>query len=124
MNHPGKSSAFANFMHTFSVLAVLVLMGCAGRTAPIELPVNHPANPEAPESAFTPPQNPFQTDVAAMAEEPETDSVMKHKMPESSARQHGGHSMEGDKESRSVPKTTMKPDHREGKDLRKEGNGQ
>ncbi|MEJ2728527.1 MAG: hypothetical protein P8185_08450 [Deltaproteobacteria bacterium] len=86
-------------------------MGCAGKPLQVEFPMGHPANPETVETDFTPPQNPFQTDVAVMAEETETDSVMKHKMPELSGRQHGGHNMESNKESRSDPQTTMKPNH-------------
>jgi len=124
MNHPGRSPAFVNFMNVFPIFAVLLLMGCAGEPVQLEFPINHPANPEALETHFTPPQNPFQAD-AKIAEEPQpdTDAMMKHKMPESNGRQHGGHNMDSNKESGSVPQTPMKPDHREDEHLRKEGNG-
>lgn len=114
MNHQGKSSKLIQFILAFPILAILVFMGCAGKPVPVEFPVNHPANPEAAETEFIPPQNPFQTGVAAAEEKPEVDSMIKHKMPDAGSPQHGGHNMDGDKERQSDPEMIMKPDHGEG----------
>ena len=58
------------------VLSVMLLfVGCAGKPVSIELPADHPANPQAPDSQFTPPQNIFKTDLAAEKGEPEADSI-------------------------------------------------
>ena len=66
---------------------MLFIAGCAGGAVRVDFPLNHPVNPQAPESSFRPPQNPFQTDVAAMEEESTKDSTMKHKTPKESGKQ-------------------------------------
>lgn len=117
MNHQGKSPKIIQFIRAFLIFTILVLMGCAGRPAPVEFPVNHPANPEAFETEFIPPQNPFRTKVVLIEERPETDSMIKHTMPEAGSPQHGDHNMNSDKddkERRSDPKTIVKPNHGEG----------
>ena len=73
-DHPLKSIKLKNSLKIFTVLTLLFVAGCAGETVRVEFPLNHPANPQAPESWFIPPQNPFQTDVAAMQEESESQS--------------------------------------------------
>jgi len=48
------------------VVAVLILVtGCAGKPAPVDLPLNHPSDPGAPESRFVLPLNPFDTDITS-----------------------------------------------------------
>ncbi len=96
----------------------LFLLGCAGEPVRIELSLDHPANPEAAESAFHPPPNPFldeaqvplpQTDNRPTMPDPEsTEQPMDHgkdhgampkPTPESATQipegtfghQHGGH---------------------------------
>jgi hypothetical protein len=44
----------------FSGFIILLVIACAGEPVNIDLPENHPANPEARETAFIPPPNPFQ----------------------------------------------------------------
>ena len=46
------------------VLLVLVI-GCAGNPVPVEMPQNHPADPGAYESRFTPPPDPFGTEMTS-----------------------------------------------------------
>jgi len=42
------------------VVAILILViGCAGNPVPVDLPLNHPSDPGAPESRFILPPNPF-----------------------------------------------------------------
>lgn len=96
------------------IFAILVLTGCAGKSVSVEFPINHPANPQALETEFTPPQNPFRTDVAGMEGEPERDSMMKHKTHNENGKPHFGHGMETDKENGADSESTMKPDHRDG----------
>lgn len=91
MKHPRKSLIYLKLIPAFFIFIMLVLIGCAGESVRVEFPINHPANPEALETEFAPPQNPFKTDVVVMEEEPETDSMMKHKTPAESGNMHQEH---------------------------------
>ena len=44
----------------FSGFIMFFLMSCVSEPVNIDLPQNHPANPQAHETAFIPPPNPFQ----------------------------------------------------------------
>ena len=96
--------------------------GCAGKPASIELPADHPANPQAPESQFTPPQNIFKTDFAAKRGESEADSMMPHKMPPESYRQqpHMQHQMGPSTESDPDAAAKQKPAHNQGGKMHQE----
>ena len=51
-----------------SLLAVALLVlviGCAGNPVPVDLPLNHPSDPGAPESRFILPPNPFSADMTS-----------------------------------------------------------
>lgn len=126
MNHPAESSLFLKFKCAIQIFALLFLMGCAGEPVRFEFPDNHPAHPGALESDFTPPPNPFQTDVAGITEESQTgsDTMMKHKMPEADRPEHGGHTSGGDKARGFDPEQTKKLDHSESNHLRREEHGQ
>jgi len=126
MNQPVKWSPFLKFKYAIQIFALLFLMGCANEPVLFEFSNNHPAHPGAPESDFTPPSNPFHTDVAELAEETQTgtDTMMKQKMPEADGPGHGGHNMGGDKERRSDPERTTKSDHSEDNHQRREEHGQ
>ena len=54
------------------------IIGCASEPVKVDLPVNHPANPNAPETAFTPPPNPFQNNDPVTATESDRSSSMTH----------------------------------------------
>ena len=97
------------------VFSVLVIAGCAGEAVRVEFPMSHPANAQAPESKFTPPQNPFQTDIAVMEEKPEMDSDMKHKMTKGKEqqKQHTGHQMGPKKEIQSDSDSKNNPAHKQ-----------
>jgi len=47
------------------VVLLLFVIGCAGNPVPVELPLNHPSDPGAPESRFILPPNPFGADIAS-----------------------------------------------------------
>jgi hypothetical protein len=48
------------------VVAVLILVtSCAGKPAPVDLQLNHPSDPGAPESRFFLPPNPFGADMTS-----------------------------------------------------------
>jgi len=48
------------------VVAILILViGCAGNPVPVDLPLNHPSDPGAPESRFILPPNPFDADMTS-----------------------------------------------------------
>ena len=108
----------------FGIFLILLMsffiIGCASEPVKINLPVNHPANPEAQAAEFTPPPNPFQKDVTAMKGESTPDSMMKHKIHEESGEQHMDHNMGTKKGSRPDSESTKKPDHRKDDNLHKE----
>src|SRR3990172_5347166 len=55
-----------------TVLYLTLLMGCASHTLQLPISTNDPANPNAPESAFSPRTNWLQAEVHVTAEQPPT----------------------------------------------------
>ena len=49
----------------FPLIFLLIVIGCAVNPVPVELPLNHPSDPGAPESRFILPSNPFGADMAS-----------------------------------------------------------
>ena len=96
------------------LLITFFIIGCAGEPLKIDLPANHPTNPEAQETVFTPPPNPFQKDVAAMQSESTPDSMVKHKTHEERGKQHMDHNLGTDETHRSDSESTNKSGHGEG----------
>ena len=113
LNH----SAYGIFL---ILLMSFFIIGCVSEPVKIDLPANHPANPEAQEAEFTPPPNPFQEDVTAMKGESTQDSMMKPKTHEESGEQHMNHNMGTEKGSRPDSESPKKPDHRKDDNLHKE----
>ena len=95
------------------LLMTFFIIGCASEPVKVDLPANHPSKPGAQEAEFNPPPNPFQQDATAMKGESTPDSMMKHKMPEESSKQHMGHDMETKKENQSDSESTKKSGHGE-----------
>lgn len=63
----------------FLILNMLFFItGCASESVKVDLPANHPANPHSPETAFTPPPNPFQNNVPMAKHEADSSSSMTH----------------------------------------------
>jgi hypothetical protein len=114
MHHSSKSPKFIKLILAFFMFTLLMLTGCAGGSVQVEFPINHPANPEALETEFTPPPNPFQTDVAGIEREPETDSMMKHKTNKESGKQPMDHNTGTQKGSQPASESTKKSGHGEG----------
>jgi hypothetical protein len=113
LNH----SAYGIFL---ILLMSFFTIGCASEPVKVDLPANHPANPEAQEAEFTPPPNPFKEDVTAMKGGSAPDSMMKHKTHEESGEQHMGHNMGMKKGSRPDSESTKKHDHKKDNNLHKE----
>jgi hypothetical protein len=68
-------------MHrTFGIFLALFmaffLVRCAGEPVRVDLPANHPANPQSEETAFIPPPNPFQNNIPAAEHRSESSSSM------------------------------------------------
>jgi hypothetical protein len=62
-----------------SIFIIFNVFGCTSEPVKVDLLVNHPANPQAQESAFIPPPNPLQNNIP-MAEHKTSDSPsMTHK---------------------------------------------
>ena len=105
------------------LLMTLFIIGCASEPIKIDLPANHPTNPNAQEAEFVPPPNPFQEDVTAMKRQPAPDSMMKHGTHEERSMQHMDHNMGMDKKGQSDSESTKKSDQGEG-DHQHKGHGQ
>jgi hypothetical protein len=49
----------------FPAVFLLLVIGCAVNPVPVDLPLNHPSDPGAPESRFILPPNPFGADMTS-----------------------------------------------------------
>lgn len=77
-----------------SMMIVFLLIGCAGEAVKIDLPANHPANPQAPETAFVAPPNPFEEGMPMAAQEAGSSSSMTHEKQPSMQQPHMMHPMD------------------------------
>jgi len=59
-------------------LMSFLLLACASEPVKIDLPANHPANPQSKETAFIPPPNPFQDNIPRVEHEEDGSSSMTH----------------------------------------------
>ena len=84
---------------------VFFVVACAGEPVKIDLPQNHPANPQAQETAFIPPPNPFQ---GHMQMETGGSHPTTQKKPKPSHQHQMTHQMS--KDSMSAPKPDVKMD--------------
>jgi hypothetical protein len=60
------------------LLTLFFIVSCASKAVQVDLPSNHPANPQSPETAFIPPPNPFQESVPMAKHEADSSSSMTH----------------------------------------------
>ena len=95
------------------LLISFLLMGCVSEPVKINWPATHPANSETQEAEFIRPQNPFESKMVVIKEEPDTDPMTKHTMPKESGMQHMDHSMATDKKDHSDSESKIKPEHPE-----------
>jgi hypothetical protein len=105
----------ASLFFLFS-FALAVLWGCAGRTVRIELPANHPANPQAAETVLKIPFNPFQTELAILesTEQPE-DSAIMHQRHKKGEKQPMDHTMDHKEGRQHESPSNVKPADNESK---------
>ena len=114
-----------NLTHSASRLLLIFLVpsfiiGCASEPVKIDLPLNHPANPESQEAEFIPPPNPFQEDVTSMQPETTPDTMMKHKTHDETGKQHMDHNMEMEEKSLPESEVKKKSGHKESDHQHKE----
>ena len=81
-----------NLNHKAYGISLILLMSffiiaCASEPVKVNLPTNHPANPQSQETVFIPPPNPFQNNIPMVKHEAENDSSMTHEKHQP-ARQH------------------------------------
>lgn len=88
-------------------------IGCMGDSVKVDLPQNHPANPEAQETAFIPPPNPFGSHMQMTGHESGDSPSMTQKKQMPSHGHQMKHKMDQtDKGSISEPETgEEKQDH-------------
>ena len=60
------------------LLLSFLIFACASEPVKVDLPANHPANPQSRETAFVPPPNPFQNNVPMGEQEGDSGSSMTH----------------------------------------------
>ncbi|MDX1706956.1 MAG: hypothetical protein R3274_00045 [Desulfobacterales bacterium] len=102
------------------LLISLLIMGCASEPVKINWSQNHPANPETQEAKFIRPNNPFETDMAAIKEAPDKDAMMDHKMPKESDMHQMENSMGTDNKKHFDSKPKMQPEHSQKHDQHQE----
>ena len=84
-------------------------IGCVGDPIKVDLPQNHPANPQAKEAAFIPPPNPFQSHMQMTGHESGGPPPMTQKEQVPSHQQQMTHEMDQmGKDSMSAPESDMK----------------
>ena len=59
-------------------LMSFLLIACASEPVKVDLPANHPANPQSQGTAFIPPPNPFQNNVSMVEHQGDNSSSMTH----------------------------------------------
>ena len=70
-----------------AIFMTVFIIGCVSDPVKVDLPANHPANPQSNETAFTSPPNPFEQHMPMTGHEADEDSSMiKKEHP--SAHQH------------------------------------
>ncbi len=93
------------------LLISFIFISCVSEPVKINWPANHPANAETQEAEFIQPQNPFESNMAVMKEEPDKDTMMKHTMPKESGMQHMDHNMGTDTQKHMDSESKTKPEH-------------
>ena len=63
---------------SFILLSSFFIFACANEPVKVDLPANHPANPQSQETAFIPPPNPFQNNIRRVEHEEDGSSSMTH----------------------------------------------
>lgn len=117
-----RYSRLKNARHCPLVVTMAILIGCAAEPVRVEFPADHPANPQALETPFTPPPNLFQTDMAVKHAEPAADSSMMPKQPQSTEEHSMDHQMDTEKNSKPRPKSKMQHDQDNSKQQHQEHN--
>ena len=70
-----KHSAYGIVLILFMSIFII---GCVSEPLKVDLPANHPANPQSRETAFIPPPNPFQDNIPMVEHEADNSSSMTH----------------------------------------------
>jgi hypothetical protein len=65
-----------------------LLFACASEPVKVDLPANHPANPQSQETAFIPPPNPFQNNITRAEDEKDGGSSMTHEKLQPAHQHH------------------------------------
>ena len=59
-------------------LMSFLIFACASEPAKVDLPDNHPANPQSQGTTFIPPPNPFKKNISMVENEADSSSSMSH----------------------------------------------
>ena len=96
-----------------SIFIIFTVFGCASEPVKVDLPVNHPANPQAQESVFIPPPNPFQKNIPMAEHETSGSPSMTHTEHQQTHQHQMTHQMEQmSKDPDSSPESVEEnPDH-------------
>jgi len=100
---------------SFLIMTVaFFLIGCAGEPVKVDLPANHPANPQSPETAFIPLPNPFQESNPTAEQKSGSSSAMTHEQHPSTQQHQMTHQMDQiNHDSRSSPEAEVENQHKE-----------
>ena len=103
---------------SITIIMTFFIIGCVSKPVKVDLPSNHPANPQSKETAFTPPPNPFQQHIPMAKHNAAGNSTMINKEPPSAQQHqmnHGmpgmGHDSEPEKESETTNSEKQHKEH-------------
>ena len=64
------------------------ITACVSEAVKVDLPANHPANPQGKETAFIPPPNPFQDNIPRVGHKEDGNSSMTHEKHQPAHEHH------------------------------------
>lgn len=99
---------------TFGISLILLtsffIIACASEPVKVDLPANHPANPQAQGTVFIPPPNPFLNDIPMAAHEGDSSSSTAHEKHQPAHQHHMSPNTEDDTRP-SQASEEQNPDH-------------
>jgi hypothetical protein len=88
------SEIFLKWAMILMIVMTFFMISCAGEPVSVDMPVNHPANPQSNETAFIPPPNPFQNNIPTAEHQGDNSSSMNHENHQPAQRQQSNPKMD------------------------------
>jgi hypothetical protein len=73
-----KKPNYSAFGFILMLFTTFFIISCASEPVRVDMPANHPANPQSEETAFMPPPNPFENNTPMAEHQAGSSSSMSH----------------------------------------------